>query len=133
MPKLTEEAKKKLPSVIYFSIGNGTVGYPKFEPFYAWVSSLLGPVFYEKEWLKDQSITVVVEIAKNYLPIFHVSADKEWVLKNCPGLVEKEEGRRFLVEAEPHMGYIEPDGFQELNENTRGKLYYIENGDFVER
>ena len=68
MYELTKERIEQLPDTIFFSVGSGTVGYPPCEPFYRWLSSVLQPIFYDKEWLAKQDITVVEEPAANHLP-----------------------------------------------------------------
>ena len=130
MYELTKERIEQLPDTIFFSVGSGTVGYPPCEPFYRWLSSVLQPIFYDKEWLAKQDITVVEEPAANHLPIFRVSASKEWFLRECSCLLENEEYRRYLDEPAYYFGFTEPEGYQELNDKTRGKLFYLVDGEF---
>lgn len=129
---MLDKLLNNLPDVIFFSVGCGTVGYPAAEPFYSWLSSMLEPVFHDKEWLSKQDITVVEKTAENHLPIFNVSASREWVLKECPCLFESEENMRYLVEPDYFVGYTEPEYFQVLNDETRGKLFHLSDCDFVE-
>lgn len=131
MSVLSEEQASRLPEVIFFSVGSGTGLYPTCEPFYTWLSSLLQPIFHDKEWLAKQDITVVEEKAENHLPIFYISASREWFLRECPCLLEPE-FRKYLFEPDWWAGYTEPEGFQKLSDETRGRLYRIVNGEFVE-
>lgn len=130
--ELTKEEIERLPDTIFFYVGCGTAGYPPCEPFYTWLSSMLQPIFHDKEWLAKQDITVVEESSANCLPVFRVSASKEWFLKNCRCLLENTEYRVYLDEPDFWMGYTEPRGYQVLNDQTRGKLFsYSEIREFI--
>ena len=77
-------------NIIYFELNNWFPerDYPAAEPFVSWMS--LPYLFRDEEWCKQNKLCVVetlIDMSNN----FCITASKEWVVANCPELLDKYE------------------------------------------
>ena len=75
--------------IIYFELNNWTAGddYPDEEPFISWCGNDMDLKFSNEEWVVKNKLAVVQEIIDMSVN-WCISAPKEWVLENCPKLLE---------------------------------------------
>lgn len=81
--------------IIYFEFNNweADVYYPDKEPYITWLGNDLNLYFSNEQWVKENNLVVtksIIDMSVNY----YIGATKDWVLKNCPSLLN--EDSRFL-------------------------------------
>lgn len=75
-----------MSDIVYFELNNWFQGrdYPAEEPFITWVNK---HTFSNEEWCKENKLCVLAgnfDMSSNWC----IAATKEWVLANCPRLLE---------------------------------------------
>lgn len=85
-----------MKDIVYFELNNWTQGedYPDEEPFITWLEDDLNIKFQDEEWVKENRLCVVETIIDMSVN-FCITATKEWVLNNCPVLLE-EKYKKFI-------------------------------------
>ena len=78
--------------IIYFSVNNWGSGkyYPPTENFEKWLGDDLNQMFTNDAWCKKNKLCIyygIIDMSINYT----VSAQREWVEKNCPELLTDDE------------------------------------------
>ena len=103
--------------IIYLEINNWICGndYPNAEPFKSWLHDDLNQTLRSDEWCKKNNLCVtheIVDMSNNY----KITANKDWVMKNCPCLLD-EENMKFVY----HLN--EEDYDKEESEYFEGSGY----------
>lgn len=83
--------------IVYFELNNWFAGedYPDAEPFLSWLIDDSNQAFRNEKWVKENRLCVVftpIDMSQNYC----ITATKDWVLKNCPDLLNDKEFKQFL-------------------------------------
>ena len=86
-----------MEDIIYFELNNWFTGedYPDAEPFLSWLIDDSNQAFRNEKWVKENRLCVVftpIDMSQNYC----ITATKDWVLKNCPDLLNDKECKQFL-------------------------------------
>lgn len=84
-------------NIVYFELNNWFAGenYPDAEPFLSWLIDDSNQAFRNEKWVKENRLCVVftpIDMSQNYC----ITATKDWVLKNCPDLLNDKEFKQFL-------------------------------------
>ncbi len=114
-----------MKDIIYFSVNNWSCGkdYPNTKKFKEWLGDDLNLSFNSDSWAKENKLCIYsgcIDMSTN----FTVSAPKEWVLDNCPEIIDSE--FQYL----PEPGEDMPDcdrfdmPFREYTEDNFGSEYY---------
>jgi len=86
-----------MEDIIYFELNNWFAGedYPDADPFLSWLIDDSNQAFRNEKWVKENRLCVVftpIDMSQNYC----ITATKDWVLKNCPDLLNDKEFKQFL-------------------------------------
>lgn len=93
-----------MAELVYFELNNMVIGddYPNEEPFITWMGEDIDKYFNNDEWAKENKLCVVHHIVDTSTN-FCITATKEWVDQNCPGLMKYTE---FLREYNKDFGKV---------------------------
>ena len=110
-------------NVIYFELNDWEPNkyYPDEEPFKTWMETLPFPLIDDK-WAKENKLCIVYELIDQSMN-YCITANKEWVEKNCPRLLTHYQ--QFLRESEDNIvyGHWRTEFLKYIPENF-GSRYY---------
>ena len=82
--------------IVYFELNDWFAGrdYPNEKPFSDWMGNISGTIGND-EWAKNNKLCIVksiVDMSQN----FCITATKDWVMENCPRLLDPDLSSKFL-------------------------------------
>lgn len=110
--------------IVYFELNNWFAGrhYPDEEPFTTWIGDDLDIFFVNENWVKENKLCVACSVIDMSLN-FCITAQKEWVLGNCPKLLTEHQGFLRYPEGDGHVYGQFGDKFLAYSENNFGVQY----------
>lgn len=120
MEKMNENEVKE-EDIVYFEVNHWMPGrdYPDEAPFDSWMLDE-NLNFAKEDFVKENGLCVVLQFIDMSLN-FCVTAKREWVMKNCPCILEERNYKflRFMNDDDEVIGKFR-DVFLEYNERNIG-------------